>query len=211
MTNKEHRAVALASMLLGLSLLASPVRAQDKVAAVDDTAKKVAASVCVSCHGAAGVGTSPVFPRLAGQSEIYLAAQLRAFKTKVRGEKDAHDYMWGMATLLEDPVIDALARYYAAQKPAPGIAGAAALVARGKAVFEKGDPVQEIMACSSCHGPLAEGNGIFPRLAGQRSAYVVRQLDAIQTRTRASPVMHGVIKEMDPGTMKAVAEYVQSL
>ena len=67
------------------------------------------------------------------------------------------------------------------------------------------------MACSQCHGPAAEGNSVFPRLAGQHAAYVVRQMDAIQKRTRVSPVMHGVIKEMDAVTMKAVAEYVQSL
>ena len=210
MTPNKIRNVALATFTLGMALLAAQAGAQDKAVA-DDTAKKVAASVCVSCHGPSGVGTSPVFPRLAGQSEIYLAAQLRAFKAKVRGEQDAHDYMWGMATLLEDPVIDALSRYYTAQKPGAGIPGDAALIARGKLLFEKGDPAQDIMACSQCHGPAAEGNGIFPRLAGQRAAYVVRQIDAIERRTRLSPVMHGVIKEMDLETMKAVAEYVQSL
>ena len=210
MNTLRLRAIVLAGAMLGCSLLVIPARAQDKAVA-DDTAKKVAMSICVSCHGPAGVGTSPVFPRLAGQSEVYLAAPLRAFKTKVRGEKDAHDYMWGMATLLEDPVIDALARYYAAQTPGPGIPGNAALIARGKTIFEQGDPAQDILACASCHGASAQGNGIFPRLAGQRATYVVRQIDAIQKRSRVSPIMHGVIKEMDPQTMKAVAEYVQSL
>ncbi len=210
MMNARLRNTPLAALAIGMLLLGGSVRAQDK-AAIDDTAKKIAASVCVSCHGPSGIGTSPVFPRLAGQSEIYLGAQLRAFKNKVRGEQDAHDYMWGMATLLEEPVIDGLARYYAAQKPGAGIAGEPKLVARGKVLFEKGDTSQDIMACSQCHGPGAEGNGIFPRLAGQRAAYVVRQMDAIQKRTRVSPVMHGVIKEMDLDTVKAVAEYVQSL
>ena len=113
--------------------------------------------------------------------------------------------------MLEDPVIDALARYYSQQTPGIGIAGDAALVALGKIVYEKGDPAQEILPCSQCHGPEAQGNGIFPRLAGQRAEYVVRQIDAIQKRSRLSPIMHGVIKEMDSATVKAVAEYVQSL
>ena len=52
---------------------------------------------------------------------------------------------------------------------------------------------------------------MFPRLAGQHAAYVVRQMDAIRTLSRVSPVMHGVIKDMDAATIKAVAEYVQSL
>ena len=212
MMNIKLRAMSLTSLTLSLTMLCAAATAQNnKPAASDDAAKKIAATVCVACHGPAGVGTSPVFPRLAGQTEIYLAAQLRAFKNKVRGEQDAHDYMWGMATLLEDSMIDGLARYYAAQKPGPGIAGDPKLIARGKAVYEKGDPAQGIVACSQCHGPGAEGNSIFPRLAGQRAAYVERQIDAIQKRSRESPVMHGVIKEMDPNTIKSVAEYVQSV
>jgi cytochrome c553 len=197
--------------LLGGVLVWSAARAQSDVAGADQAAQKVAASICSSCHGPTGLSTSPLFPRLAGQQELYLVAQLKAFKAKTRGEQDAHDYMWGMATLLEDPVLEGMARYYAAQKPGPGISGNAQLVARGKILFEKGDPARSIVACSTCHGDAAQGNSIFPRLAGQHAAYVARQLEVIQKRFRASPVMHGVIKDLGPQDMKAVAEYVQSL
>ena len=202
---------SLVRTLLACAALATgAASAQDKAPVVDQTAQKVAASICVSCHGPTGVSTSPLFPRLAGQQEIYLAAQLKAFKAKTRGEADAHDYMWGMATLLEDSVIASLAHYYAVQKPAPGTPGNAQLIARGKVLFEKGDAAHNVVACATCHGANAEGNSIFPRLAGQHAAYVVRQLDVIQHKFRDSPIMHGVIKELDPDAMKAVAEYVQS-
>ncbi len=138
-------------------------------------------------------------------------AQLKAFKARTRGEADAHDYMWGMATLLDDSVIAGLAHYYAEQKPAPGIPGDAKLIARGKLLYEKGDPAHNVTACSSCHGESAAGTSIFPRLAGQHAAYVMRQLEVIQHNFRDSPIMHGVIKELDANGMKAVAEYVQSL
>lgn len=184
--------------------------AQDKPVATDQAAQKVAASICSSCHGPTGASTSPVFPRLAGQQEIYLVAQLKAFKAKTRGEADAHDYMWGMATLLDDSVIAKIAHYYAEQKPAPGIPGDAKLIARGRLLYEKGDPTHNVVACSTCHGESALGASIFPRLAGQHAAYVVRQLEVIQHNSRDSPIMHGVIKELDAGGMKAVAEYVQS-
>jgi len=180
-------------------------------AAADQAAQKIAGSVCSGCHGPTGISISPLFPRLAGQQEAYLVAQLKAFKTKTRGEQDAHDYMWGMATLLEDPVIEGMARYYAAQKPAPGVPGNAKLIERGKVLFEKGDPARPVVACSSCHGGHAEGASIFPRLAGQHAAYIRRQLEAIQKRFRASPVMHGVIVDLNSQDMAAVAEYVQSL
>jgi len=202
----------LARALLAGALLAAQgaASAQNKPSDADQAARKVAVSICASCHGPGGVSTSPIFPRLAGQQEQYLVAQLKAFKGKSRGEQDAHDYMWGMATLLEDSVIEGLARYYAAQKPGPGIAGNPQLIARGQALYEKGDPSRNVVACSTCHGEAAQGNAIFPRLAGQHAAYVVRQLEVIQGKFRDSPVMHGVIKELDANDMKAVAEYVQS-
>ncbi len=51
---------------------------------------------------------------------------------------------------------------------------------------------------------------IFPRLAGQHAAYLARQLQAIQTQLRASPVMHGIIQDLKPEEMKAVAAFLQS-
>lgn len=205
-------------------LLNSGAMAQDKVEghapaisaaaaaadSADQAARKVAASICAACHGSTGASDSPLFPRLAAQQELYLKAQLKAFKAKTRGEKDAHDYMWGMATLLDDSVIEGLARYYAAQTPAPGIPGDPALIARGQQLYENGDTARQVTSCATCHGAGAEGVAIFPRLAGQHAAYVVRQLDVIQRQFRDSPVMHGVIKALSPAEMKAVAEYLQS-
>jgi cytochrome c553 len=195
----------------GWLFAAGQASAQTKNADADQAAQKVAGSICSACHGASGVSTSPLFPNLAGQQAAYLAAQLRSFKSKTRGEQDAHDYMWGMATLLDESVIDGLARYYAKQKPAAGTPGDPALIARGKVLYEKGDPAHAVVACSSCHGAVAQGTSIFPRLAGQHAAYVARQLSVIQNKFRDSPIMHGVIKDLDAEEMKAVAEYVQSI
>lgn len=205
----------LARTIAGLSAAAClggscDAPAQEAPSASADAAQKVAASICASCHGPAGVSVSPLFPRLAGQQEAYLLAQLKAFKAKTRAEADAHDYMWGMATLLDDSIIAAMAHYYATQKPAPGIAGDASLIAPGRQIYEQGDPAHQVASCASCHGKSAEGATIFPRLAGQHAAYVRRQLEAIQKTFRDSPIMHGVIKDLDAGQIAAVAEYVQS-
>ncbi len=204
------RGGAVIAIACGL-FAAGQTSAQTSNAGADQAAQKVAGSICSACHGPTGVSTSPLFPDLAGQQEAYLAAQLRAFKGKTRAEQDAHDYMWGMATLLDESVIDALARYYAAQKPAAGTPGNAALIARGKELYERGDPAHAVAACSTCHGDAAQGTSIFPRLAGQHAAYVERQLGVIQHKFRESPIMHGVIKDLDAKGMKAVAEYVQSI
>ena len=38
----------------------------------------------------------------------------------------------------------------------------------------------------------------------------MKQLDYIQSLARAAPVMHGIVKDMTPVEMQAVALYVQS-
>ncbi len=78
-------------------------------------------------------------------------------------------------------------------------------------MFEHGIAERGIAACATCHGAHAEGNTIFPRLAGQHAAYLVKQLKAIQSRLRQSPVMHGIIKDLTPAEMDALAAYLQSL
>ncbi|MEJ8814366.1 c-type cytochrome [Variovorax ureilyticus] len=95
----------LAQTLLAGALLAAQgaASAQDKSPDAEQAARKVAGSICASCHGPGGVSTSPVFPRLAGQQELYLVAQLKAFKSKTRGEQDAHDYMWAWPPCSKTP------------------------------------------------------------------------------------------------------------
>ena len=195
----------------GLVAVALPASADEVPTSSDGAARKVAASVCTACHGAAGQSQSSEFPHLAAQQESYLSAQLRAFRSRTRAEPSAHDYMWGMATLLEDPVIDALARYYAAQPAAPGRAGDAALTTQGQKLFSQGDAARNIQACASCHGERAQGSFIFPRLAGQHAAYVEKQLGVIQHKLRDAPIMHGVVKDLSAAEIHALAVYVQGL
>ena len=202
-----------AALLLGWSVLllvSKAAIAAESDAQANAVAAKIATQLCSNCHGPAGNSVSPTFPKLGGQQEAYLAAQLKAFKSKSRGDPEAHDYMWGMATLLEDSTIEGLARYYAAQPPAPGIPGDAKLIGEGRRLYEEGVPSRNIAACASCHGKDAEGAAIFPRLAGQHAAYLARQLQVIQTQLRASPIMHGIIKDLKPEEMKAVAAFLQS-
>jgi cytochrome c553 len=177
----------------------------------DDAAVKLATHVCSNCHGPGGNSTSPTFPKLAAQQEPYLVAQIQAFKANnARGEQEAHDYMLGMATLIDDATVDALARYFSRQPPPHGVAGDPSLIAKGEQLFEKGVPERNIVACATCHGKNAEGAGIFPRLAGQHAEYIERQLHVIQDHLRKSPVMHGIIKDLKPDEMNALASFVQS-
>jgi cytochrome c553 len=120
--------------------------------------------------------------------------------------------MWGMAAQLNDGMISALAAYYAGQPPAPPAkAGDPALIAKGKRLFEEGVPARQIPPCASCHGSHAEGQVVFPRLAGQHAPYLLKQLLVIQNVLRIAPVMHGVIKDLTKDQMQSVVAYLQSI
>ena len=204
--NSKH--VALAAILL-LSVV-TPVGAQSSAADVQKAAEEKAVNLCSTCHGPRGVSTSPEFPILAAQRKGYLEAQIHAFRKKTRAEKDAHDFMWGIAGNLDEAIISGIAAYYAAQPAAPGRSDNPALVAKGKELFDKGLPERGVPACMACHGADAGGRADFPRLAGQHAKYVVKQLTYIQGLVRTAPVMHGIVKDLTPAEIQAVAAYVQS-
>ena len=81
----------------------------------DPAAGKAKAAVCAACHGVDGNGNgvNPLWPKLAGQHEAYLAKQIRAFKSGERTDPT----MAPMINLIKEEDIDDIAAYYASQKP----------------------------------------------------------------------------------------------
>jgi cytochrome c553 len=204
--NRKNMAFAV----LLLAGAAASAGAQNNALEVQKAAEEKAVNLCSTCHGPRGISTSPEFPILAAQRKGYLEAQIDAFRKRTRAEKDAHDFMWGIAGNLDKAIISGIADYYAAQAPAPGRSDDPILVAQGKKLFDKGVPERGIPACMACHGVDAAGLADFPRLAGQHAKYVVKQLNYIQSLVRAAPVMHGIVKDLAPAEIQAVAAYVQS-
>jgi len=181
------------------------------IAQSGQNARGLATGVCSSCHGPEGHSVSPVFPRLAGQQPAYTILQLDAFRGHLRADPLAQAYMWGMASQLSDSTIKALAEYYAAQKATPGTAGAPALMAEGRKIYEQGIPSKKVAACSSCHGPNAEGAQVFPRLAGQHVEYLVAQLEGFKSGTRSNaPIMINEVRDMTAEQLRAAATYAAS-
>ncbi len=94
-----------------LVLLTALSFASTSALAADVAAGKAKSVVCAACHGPAGVSSNPLWPNLAGQQEMYLAKQIKAFRDGER--KDA--MMAPMVAALSDDDIADLAAYYAAQ------------------------------------------------------------------------------------------------
>jgi len=78
------------------------------VAAQDAAAGRTKAQACAVCHGALGLSTTPDAPNLAGQPAIYVAAQLRAYRSGAR----KHEVMAVMAKPLSDDDIRNLAAWF---------------------------------------------------------------------------------------------------
>lgn len=78
----------------------------------DAAAGKMKAKKCRNCHGLDGVARIPIAPHIAGESEIYLQVQLKAF----RSGKRAHEIMSVVAKDLTDADIADLAAWYSSIK-----------------------------------------------------------------------------------------------
>ena len=88
------------------------------------------------------------------------------------------------------------------------------LAARGKVLYEEGNRVTGVPGCIGCHLPDGVGSQRYPRLAGQRQAYIVQQLTAFKSGTRSNDrarVMRLVAGRLTDEEIRAVAEYVAGL
>ncbi|GAB1582181.1 c-type cytochrome [Phyllobacterium phragmitis] len=72
--------------------------------------RQLASAQCRTCHGLDGIAQIPVAPHLAGESEIYLQTQLKAF----RSGKRQSEMMSVVAKNLRDDDIVNVAAWYAA-------------------------------------------------------------------------------------------------
>ena len=192
-------AVAVVALAMTCALAA------DETAAIDLIRRE-----CSSCHGLRGISVSPTFPNLAAQQAPYLEAQLKAFRDRSRADPHAQAFMWGMAAQLTDETIAHMAKYFATQPPAVGTRADPSEVAAGKKIYEEGIPAQNVPPCQSCHGNKAQGNGPFPRLAGQHRGYLERQLGAFAANLRANPVMHENSKNLTALQISQVAAFLSS-
>jgi cytochrome c553 len=207
MSQKSVSARAVRVLGLGVAVFAFATAAL----AGDVAAGKVKAAACAACHGADGNGgADPSWPKLAGQHENYLVAQLQAFKSGAR--KDP--LMSPMAAPLSQKDIENLAAYYSSQEIRPGAAASEELAAKGERIYRGGNAKTGVSACMSCHGP--SGHGIpprFPKVSGQTPAYTEKQLLAFKSSRRESDaeIMTRIAFRMSEAEIKAVSEYMAGL
>ena len=197
---------ALLLALAALFVADVSARAQDNSAALNLIRRE-----CSTCHGPQGISVSPTFPNLAAQTKQYLDAQLKAFRDRSRADPHAQAFMWGMAAQLTDDTIKQMAEFFAQQPPPRGESADKTEVAAGAKIYKEGIEKQDVPACMTCHGDKAQGNELFPRLAGQRRSYLEKQLEAFSAQLRANEIMHENSKKLTARQISDIAAYLSSL
>ena len=131
-------------------------------------------STCLRCHGSnADEPVPPSLPRLDIQSPIYLSDSLRAYRERAR----ASGFMQSAATGLSDGEIESLANHFGG-KPSisESLEQSISESANTPEVALTGSAFRQIPACVGCHGLSTPARPDFPRLSGQNSEYLERQL-----------------------------------
>lgn len=170
--------------------------------------------LCQSCHGLSfqGYGGYLVMPRLAGQTPEYIKNQLQAFVERKR-ERGLFINM-ARTHKVPDSIQEELVNRFKDVHVGPSGGGPKRLVDTGKTIYLEGVPEKDVAACSSCHGPEAQGQDVNPRLAGQSFRYLVRELTRWK-EARGQGTEEGAPKKrphtLTPAEIEAVSAYVSYL
>lgn len=210
------RTATLATPLLA-ALLASypaaesiPMDSPQLGAQVVSQGTKNGAVACARCHGFDGAAEgSGAFPKLNGQSSVYLENELRAYVSGNR--KNA--VMQPIAKGLTDNEIKAVAQFYAAAHATyfPPATQPPELVARGQQLAKEGDPTANVLACETCHGPNGQGNAAIPYLAGQYRQYTTLQFQMYRQGFRKSDLMVELARNLREQDIAALAAYYEQV
>ena len=194
----------------------------------DPQAGATKAGACAACHGLDGNPTDATYPRLAGQSERYIAQQLALFKSGERNTGMAA-VMTPFASMLSAQDMRDVGAHYATEKAAAGIADDTLIASGpnagmkfyqvGEKLFKGGDASRGIPACMACHGPAGAGNPgpAYPHVGGQQADYVVRRLQEYRTGTTSErdphlfDIMAAVAKSLSDEEINSLGSYLQGL
>jgi cytochrome c553 len=171
--------------------------------------------LCEYCHGTHGISRKPYIPNLAHQHPTYLLKQLLHFANGTRESA----VMQPLAKDMTRQDMINIALYYSnmsdSKEDEKTQSYDPAFAQPGKSIFAQ--------SCARCHGAHAEGNGVFPRLAGQKVQYVINTLKLFAApesdksnpllfnAVRSNPEMVNLVRKMSPAQMRDVANYVASL
>lgn len=181
---------------------------------------------CAGCHGEFGQGGKRgEYPRIAGQRQAHIMDQLRAFRLRTRlnlpmfpytqerelSDTDIQDvsaYLASIELPTQWPQFkdsdDALTRLTAVEKVMI-IPRAAGNIDNGRTLYQK--------ECVTCHARDGMGRGKFPRLVGQYTSYLRKQMDAFVKgeRSHDDDEAPGILSQLKEQDLQDVLAYLTSI
>jgi len=172
---------------------------------------------CDHCHGAEGFSAEAYIPNLVGIDKLAIWKQLEDFRSHKRqsramgpiadslSTRDVSDVVAYYAQLpaFADPQDN---RIFPQSRPDPGHTAIASRL------VSFGDGERGIPPCQACHGPVAYRPAV-PSLATQNAVYVLNQLEAFASQTRANDInmpMRTIAALLNDDERHALAEYYGS-
>jgi cytochrome c553 len=180
-------------------------------------------ATCAGCHGEFGQGGKRgEYPRIAGQRQPHIVDQLRAFRLRTRvnmpmfpytqerelSDADIQDvsaYLAAVELPTQWPEFkdsdDALTRLTAVEKVMiiPRVPGN---LDNGGAIYKK--------ECVTCHAKDGMGRGKFPRLVGQYTSYLKKQMDAFikGERPHDEVELKGILNQLKEQDLQDILAYL---
>lgn len=201
------------SLVLGLGMFTQAN------AAGDAQAGQTKAAMCSACHGANGIGSTDMYPNLAGQKAEYIVKQLQAFKSGSRKDPVMAPMAAGLS---EQDMADVAAHFSSLSRTGGasdtgGTAGSSAAVsapayianaANGKSLYLNGDKTRGITACVACHGDEGASKvEINPNLAAQHPEYIEKQLMNFKDHSRDNASMNQVAGNLSEHDIADIGAY----
>tara|TARA_B100000214_G_C23537674_1_gene432464 strand:+ start:23 stop:472 length:450 start_codon:yes stop_codon:yes gene_type:complete len=97
------------------------------------------------------------------------------------------------------------------------IHGTPAEIEQRKRALAEGDEFSSIRSlwggCAACHGNDGQGMGVFPKLAGQSSDYIVQRLQAYKNREEVgnmSSTMWAQSGQLTDAEMQTIGDFIQA-
>jgi cytochrome c553 len=158
--------------------------------------------LCGSCHGEDGNSKLENIPSLAGQPEFFVTNQLLLMREGVRKVEAMAD----LVKELKDEDMTALAKHYAKQ---PAKRSDEPI---DEALAKRGADLAAKLRCASCHKPDFSGQDQMPRIAKQRTDYLIHSMKEFRDdkRSGADTAMTAVVIGVPDSDLAALAHYAAS-
>lgn len=164
-------------------------------------------TACITCHGKDGNSKVLINPNLANQHPEYIEKQLKNFKENARHNASMNQVSANLSS--ED--IANLGAYFEDTSAVGEVKASTGKVAVKSFLGDAKLGKEKSATCIACHN--ADGNStnaMYPSIAGQSEAYLLKQLKEFKSGVRDNAIMAGMVGALSEEDMQNLAAYYAS-